>query len=233
MVRQRVALVTGAAGALGRALCERLSEQDIVVVGVDIAAVDGLACDRAFVADLADAGACQRLLEEVGRVDVLVNNAAVLVHKKIEEFTVEEFDRTVAVNLRAAFLLAKGTVAGMAERRWGRIVNISSVGARTGGVSDSAVYNATKAGLISLTKNFARNYGPAAVTSNAVAPGAMDSQMIAHIPDDIKQGYIAEIPLRRWCDPAEVAGVVAFLASDEASYVTGATIDVNGGWVMT
>ncbi len=113
------------------------------------------------------------------------------------------------------------------------MVTVSSVGARTGGVSQSCVYNATKAALISMTKNFARNYGPSGVTANAVAPGAVETAMTAHIGADEHLSYQAQIPLRRFSEPAEVAAVVAFLASDAASYVTGATVDVNGGWLMT
>ena len=119
------------------------------------------------------------------------------------------------------------------ERGWGRIINISSVGARTGGLSDSAVYNATKAALISLAKNFARNYGPCGVTANAVAPGFVESFMTSHVPDDLKALYVSQIPVGRSSQPEEVADVVAFLAGDGASFITGATIDVNGGWVMT
>lgn len=120
----------------------------------------------------------------------------------------------------------------MAERGWGRIVNLSSIGARTGGVSQSAVYNATKAALISLTKNIARNYGPFGITANAVAPGAVQTAMTAHFSPEEWEQYRAQIPLGRTGRPEEIAAVVDFLVSDRASYVTGATIDINGGWVM-
>jgi 3-oxoacyl-[acyl-carrier protein] reductase len=123
----------------------------------------------------------------------------------------------------------------MKERGWGRIVNISSVGARTGAVSQAAVYAATKAGLIALTKNFARNYGPFGVTVNAVAPGAIETPMVAG-QAQVTPGFLdqitPQIPLRRFAQPSELAAVVAFLASDAASFVTGATVDVNGGWFM-
>jgi 3-oxoacyl-[acyl-carrier protein] reductase len=121
----------------------------------------------------------------------------------------------------------------MADRGWGRIINLSSIGARTGGISDSAVYNATKAAIISLTKNFARNYGPQGVTANAIAPGLVESFMTSHVPEDDMVKYISQIPLRRSAQPIDIAEVVAFLASDAAGYVSGATIDVNGGWLMT
>jgi 3-oxoacyl-[acyl-carrier protein] reductase len=111
-------------------------------------------------------------------------------------------------------------------------VSVSSIGARTGGVSQSAVYNATKAALISLTKNVARNFGPRGVTANAVAPGAVETYMTQHIIPEYRERYVAEIPLGRFSQPDEIAAVVDFLVSDRASYVNGAVIDVNGGWLM-
>ncbi len=233
MTRPRRALVTGSARGIGRAIAQLLRARDHHVVGVDVVAQSEGILDGFVQADLGDPDECARTASEVGPVDVLVNNAAVFVHKPIEQFGVEEFDRTIGVNLRGMFLLSQALVTGMAQTGWGRIINISSVGARTGGVSDSAVYNATKAGMISLTKNFARNYGRHGVTVNAVAPGAVRSTMTEHLTDEDITRYVSQIPLGRFAEPNEVAEVVAFLASDAASYVTGATIDVNGGWVMT
>ena len=232
---QRIALVTGSAQGIGRAVVEALAAAGLVVVGVDVREQDTGPMARSMLADLADTSAIDRLVAETGPVDVLVNNAAVLVEKPIEDMAVEEFDRTVAVNLRAPFLLSRGFGAGMKVRGWGRIVNISSVGARTGGVSQVAAYAATKAGLIALSKNFARNYGPFGITVNALAPGAIDTPMLQGqeaVTPGLKQSLMPQIPLRRLAAPSELAAVVAFLASDAASFVTGATIDVNGGWFM-
>lgn len=231
----RVALVTGSARGIGRAIAEALAEAGRQVVGADVLEQETGPLARAIRMDLADPDACRRLLAEVGRVDVLVNNAAVLVEKPIEAFTVADFDRTVAVNLRAVFLLSQGVAPGMCARRWGRIVNVSSVGARTGGLGGTGVYAATKAAMLALTKNFARACGPFGVTVNAVAPGAVDAPMaqaqMRRAPD-LRDRLTREVPLGRLAEPREIAGVVAFLASDAASFVTGATIDVNGGWVM-
>jgi 3-oxoacyl-[acyl-carrier protein] reductase len=172
------------------------------------------------------------VIAEHGPFDVLVCNAALFLHQAIEEVQLTDFDRQVAINFRATFLLGQAALPVMADRGWGRMVNISSIGARTGGVSQSAVYNATKAAVISLTKNFARNYGGAGITANAVAPGAVDTYMTSHIIPEYRDAYIAQIPVGRYSQPPEIASVVDFLVSDGASYVNGAVIDVNGGWLM-
>jgi 3-oxoacyl-[acyl-carrier protein] reductase len=120
----------------------------------------------------------------------------------------------------------------MRPNGWGRIIAISSVGARTGGLSNSAIYAATKSGVIALMKNFARNYGRHGITANAVAPGAVEGFMTEHLTTAERDVFTANVPLGRFADPIEVAHVVDFLASDRASFINGATIDVNGGWVM-
>ncbi len=232
MTASRRALVTGTARGIGRAIAEALARSDCEVVGVDVLEQETGALARAVRADLADPAVPAAVVSAHGPFDILVNNAAVLITRPIPEFTLEDFERTVAINLRAPFLLCQVALPAMARRGWGRIVNISSVGARTGGVSQSAVYNATKAALISLTKNIARNYGLFGVTANAVAPGAVETAMAAHLQPDERSSYLAQIPLRRFSRPEEIAAVVEFLVSDRASYITGATIDINGGWVM-
>ena len=225
--------MTGSARGIGRAIAEALHRDGMEVVGTDILDQDPTGLAQVIKADLSEPDAGERISEEAGDIDVLVNNAALFIVKPIPEFTVEDFDKTIAVNLRGLFFLSKAVVSGMADRGWGRIINISSIGARTGGISDSAVYNSTKAANISVTKNFARNYGPHGVTANAVAPGLVESFMTSHVPEEDMLKYISQIPLGRSSQPMDVAEVVAFLASDAAGYVNGATIDVNGGWLMT
>ncbi len=230
----RRALVTGSARGLGAAICTALRRDGFEVIGADLIDHEHQDLDRAVEVDLSRASECRRLAAEAGPVDVLVQNAAVFFHKPIPEFTEDDFDHTIAVNLRANFFLCQALAEGMRERGWGRIINISSVGARTGGVSDSAVYNATKAAVISLTKNFARNYGPWGVTANAVAPGFVESSfMTSHVPEETKAQYLSQIPAGRAGRPAEIAELAAFLAGDGAAFINGATIDINGGWVMT
>ena len=229
----RTALVTGSARGMGAAICRVLRRDGLRVIGADIIEHEHDDSDRYVAIDLSDPAECERLVAEAGEVNVLVNNAAVFFHKPIPEFTDDDFDYTIAVNLRANFLICRGLVEGMKERGWGRIINISSVGARTGGVSDSAVYSATKAAMISLTKSFARNYGPYGVTSNAVAPGFVEGFMTSHVTDADRALYLSQIPVGRSCQPEEIANLVSFLAGDGAAFVTGATVDINGGWVMT
>jgi NAD(P)-dependent dehydrogenase (short-subunit alcohol dehydrogenase family) len=231
----RTALVTGSAQGIGRAIAAALTASGHRVLGVDLREQDEGTLAVVLRADLAQPADVERVVAEAGPVDVLVNNAAVLVEKPVDDMSIEEFDLTIAVNLRAPFLLSRAFGAGMRERGWGRIVNISSVGARTGAVSQAAVYAASKAGLIALTKNLARNYGPHGVTANAVAPGGIETPMLLgqeQVTPGFRESLTEQIPLRRLADPAEVAAVVAFLASDAAGFVTGVTIDVNGGWFM-
>ena len=233
----RVALVTGSARGMGRAMCEVLAERGHVVVGLDRLEQEPGPLARTIVADLSDAAVPRQVVDDVlareGRLDVVVHNAAVYQWRHpLPEVTLEDWESMTSVNLRAVFFLSQAAAEAMRPNGWGRIIGISSVGARTGGVSNSAVYNAAKAGIISLMKNFARNYGPYGVTANAVAPGAVKGFMVEHLSSEELDRVVATVPLGRFAEPIEVARVVGFLASDDASYINGATIDVNGGWVM-
>lgn len=233
----RVALVTGSARGMGRAIADVLTASGHRVVGLDRLDQERGALERTINADLADPAVPGQVVADIlateGRLDVLVHNAAVLVHQHpIPEVTVADYDLQTAVNLRAVFFLSQAAAEAMRVDGWGRIIAISSVGARTGGLSNSAIYAATKAGVISLMKNFARNYGPHGITANAVAPGAIDGAMTEHMTAAERAAFTSQVPLGRFAEPIEVAHVVDFLASDRASFVNGATIDVNGGWVM-
>jgi NAD(P)-dependent dehydrogenase (short-subunit alcohol dehydrogenase family) len=230
----RKALVTGSAWGIGRAIAMRLAADGLSVVGVDIRDHPAeLELADAIVADLASVDACAHVFDRAGVVDVLVNNAAFFAGGKFEEADAAELDRMYAINLRAPILLSRAFAPQMARSGWGRIVNVSSVGVHTGGMSpSSALYSATKAGLHSLTKYLARAYGASGVTVNAVAPAWIDTEMGRAAKATGADVSALDIPLRREGTPSEVAGVVAFLVSDDSSYVTGTVIDVNGGFVM-
>lgn len=233
--RRRIALVTGSARGIGLATARALAASGHAVIGLDITPQRPDVIERTELVDLADAAAVERFCNGVGRVDVLVNNAAVLIEKALADFTLADFERTLAVNLRAVFQLSRALGPGMEERGWGRIVNVSSMGARTGGKPQTAIYAASKAALIAFTKNLATSMGRSGVTANAVAPGLIDTPLSA-AQESTDRGFRARTvessALGRWADPDEVAGVIEFLASDRAAFMTGATIDVNGGWLM-
>lgn len=231
----RTALVTGSAQGIGLACAKALAATGHRVIGADVTEHDGDVFDRTVQVDLSDPGTCRELVAGIDGIDILVNNAAILREVPIEDFTVDQFDQTVAVNLRAPFLLSQAVSVGMRQRGWGRIVNVASVAARTGGMSDSAVYAASKAGLVSLTRSFARHFGGSGLTANAVNPGGIATPMANaqfERSSELLDRVLAQIPAGRLGEGREVAAVVAFLASEEAAFVNGVTVDVNGGWVM-
>ena len=238
----RVALVTGSAQGIGLAIVKSLLAKGFKVFGVDVKdqneQIDGYGKEfyNPLKFDLSDAEQCRKLVKEVGRIDVLVNNAAILIENELDDVTDDQFDEIVSTNLRAPFVLSVAASKGMKERKWGRIVNMSSVGARTGGISQSCVYAATKAGLIAVTKNFARNLGPYGITTNAVAPGAIATPMAVEqslSDESLLKRVVEATPTGRLGSADEAAATVVFLASEEASFVNGVCLDVNGGWVMT
>ena len=237
MAESRVALVTGSARGMGRAMAEVLAEASHRVVGLDRLDQERGSLERVVAADLLDPATPRRVVDDIvateGRLDILVHNAAIFVpDHPLAEVTMDDYERQTGVNLRAVFFLSQAAAEAMRPSGRGRLIAISSVGARTGGMSQSAVYSAAKAGVISLMKNFARNYGKYGITANAVAPGAVEGFMTAHLTPEERDAVIAQVPLGRFAEPIEIARVVGFLASDAASFINGATIDVNGGWIM-
>ena len=246
MLKGRVALVTGGTRGIGAAISEHLAKDHAhVAAGYS----KGEETARKLKAKLEGEGAsisvhqgrvddpddCQRVVQEVldnfGRIDFLINNAGITIDKTVRRMTVEEWRQVVAVNLFGAFHMTKAVLEHMIERGSGRIVNISSVIGETGNVGQ-ANYAASKAGLFGFSKSLALEMAQRGITVNCVAPGFIETEMVAAIPKAALDKVIERIPQRRLGKPHEVARVVRFLLDDESSYVTGAVYTVNGGLDM-
>lgn len=249
---RKVALVTGAAAGIGAAVCRRLARDGIAVgvTDIDLGGAEAVAAEIredggeaiAIAMDIIDRDqirfALTRLKETFGPVNILVNNAGITMFKPFLEISDEEWSRVVDVNLRGTFAVTQEAVPDMEQLGWGRIINISSSSAQTGAPT-MAPYASSKGGVIALTKTLAQELGPLGITVNNVPPSAvMNTVMSEKAMEDGKFGRfdretLASVaPVRRVGEPEDIAGACAYLASDEASYVTGQTIGVNGGRVI-
>ncbi len=241
----RTALVTGASRGIGRAIALALAHAGarIVVasiepekneeVAAEIRSRGGEACtldlDVASPDSVKDGFA--RTAQEFGRTDILVNNAGIARDALAVRMKKEDWDQVLAVNLTGAFLCVQQVLPDMMRQRWGRIINIASVVGLSGNPGQ-ANYVASKAGIIGLTKSLAQELGSRNITVNAVAPGFIETDMTARLPEEVKQRMLGVIALRRVGQPEDVAAAVRFLASEEAGYITGHVLSVNGGMYM-
>jgi 3-oxoacyl-[acyl-carrier protein] reductase len=239
----RVALVTGAGGGIGRAIVNLFTDLGAKVVATDLHAESVKALPQEgpggppIQTDVGSPGACDALVAEAvkrhGGIDILVNNAAVLIRKEIDEYEDSDWDRTFDVNLRSQFLLCRAASRSMKERRWGRIVNMAASNVYNGGLYQSSVYAIAKGGTLTLTRSFASRLAPFGICVNTVAPGPVDTPMFRYkLTDADVDEFLGRMPGRRIAQPVEIARAIAFLSSDWASYITGQVIDVNGGQIM-
>lgn len=244
-LKGRTAVVTGAARGIGFAIADNLARggADIVVIDLAQEASDAAAARLAqhgikaigVAANVASADgvkkACEESLKLNGKVDILVNNAGITRDNLLIRMKDEEWDAVLTVNLKSVFLMCREFIRPMMKARYGRIVNIASVVGLIGNPGQSN-YAAAKAGMIGLTKTLAREFASRSITVNAVAPGYINTEMIATVSKDVLDKMLALVPLERLGEPEDVARVVRFLASDEAAYLTGQVISVAGGMTM-
>ena len=240
---ERVALVTGAAGLTGLAAAQALADDGCRVALVDLdgerlqAAVAQCPLGQAFGADLTAIAQLPLLVERIhrtlGPVDILVNNAGVLSNAKSQATDETEWRRVLSINLDAAFFLARAVIPSMVDRHWGRIINTSSLAAKTGGLTAGTAYSVSKGALSALTFSLARELAPSGVTANGIAPAYVRTPMVTEqLTEAQRQALLATIPVGRYCEPEEFGHVVRFLASPRAGFITGEIVDLNGGLVM-
>lgn len=246
MLTGKIAVVTGASRGIGRAIAKKLASEGAVVVinynGSKEKAEEVKAeieekgqSARIYQCDVSDFAACEAFIQDVirefGRIDILVNNAGITKDGLLMKMSEEDFNKVIDTNLKGAFHTVRFASRQMLKQRSGRIINMASVVGVTGNAGQ-ANYAASKAGVIGLTKAAARELASRGVTVNAIAPGFIETDMTEVLSEKVKEATAAQIPLGRFGCPGEVAALVSFLASEEAGYITGQTIHVDGGMVM-
>jgi len=237
----KLALVTGAAGVLGLAVSKSLAAQGLKVVMADVDApnvsrfAEEIGANAIpLILDVSDAdavaAACADISANHGAVNVLVNNAGILSNNKAAETTPAEWRKLMSINLDGAFYLCHELLPGMKEKGWGRIINLCSLAAKTGGLTAGTAYTTSKGGMEALTFSLAREAAAFGVTANGIAPAYIKTPMVTEqLSEAQRQKLLADIPVGRFCDAEEVAHVVDFLVSPMAGFITGEIVDINGG----
>jgi 3-oxoacyl-[acyl-carrier protein] reductase len=241
----KTAIITGGARGIGKAIAEKLASQKIAIAIWDVIE-EGEQTAKALSAtygvhasfqnvDVADykttEEAAAKVLAETSEISIMVNNAGITRDTLLLRMKPEDWQKVIEINLGGCFNCCKAILKTMTSKKWGRIINISSVVGITGNFGQSN-YAASKAGIIGFTKSLAKEVAKRNITVNAIAPGFIETEMTASLSDEIKESYIQQIPMRRMGKPEEIAHIVSFLASEEASYITGQVITVDGGMVM-
>ena len=233
-LKDKVVLITGATGGIGGAIAKKMKQAGakVVVSGRNIAKLDS-EFDDSYVkipADLADEGAAVELvmdaIEKCGRLDVLINNAGITADTLLMRMTDEQFDNVINTNLRSCFKMCRAAIMPMMKQRFGRIINMASIIGVIGGAGQ-ANYAASKGGMIA--KSIAAEVASRGITANAIAPGFIKTPMTDVLPEELKKNYLAQIPAGRFGEPDDIANACVFLASDEASYINGQVLHINGG----
>ena len=232
----KVALITGATGGIGGAIAKKMKEAGatVVVSGRNIAKMNAefddsyikIPCDLST-----DGGAVELIMdtiEKAGKIDILVNNAGITKDTLLMRMTDEQFDDVINTNLRSAFKMCRAAIMPMMKNRFGRIINMASIIGTIGGPGQ-ANYAASKGGMIAMTKSIAAEVASRGITANAIAPGFIKTPMTDVLPEDLKKTYLSQIPAGRFGEPEDIANACVFLASNEASYINGQTLHVNGG----
>jgi len=244
-LKDKVVLVTGAARGIGREIAASFAKEgcDIAAWDINMQETDELArtvegCGRIFMAqevDVTDAAkvseAVNKILDKLGKVDILVNNAGITKDNLLLRMSEAEWDAVIDVNLKGTFNCIKAASKLMIKQRSGKIINIASIIGIIGNAGQ-ANYSASKAGIIALTKTMAKELACRNINVNAVAPGFIQTEMTAKLPEDVKQKMLEAIPLSKFGTPKDVAALCVFLASEEANYITGQTVVIDGGMVM-
>lgn len=232
----KVALITGATGGIGGAIARKMKQAGatVVVSGRNVDKLDAefddeyikIPCDLA-----ADGGAVELVMntiERAGKIDILINNAGITRDTLLMRMTDDQFDEVINTNLRSCFKMCRAAIMPMMKNRFGRIINMASIIGTIGGPGQ-ANYAASKGGMIAMTKSIAAEVASRGITANAIAPGFIKTPMTDVLPDELKKTYLAQIPAGRFGEPDDIANACVFLASNEASYINGQTLHVNGG----